>query len=202
MEAAMTVNERVTPSSPVRSTLVVCAISAAISGVAIRIPFPEGTFLAQPLNYLPGWVFGLCYAWARMRGSWRIVLFTIGSGLIYQGAVQIYMLMMSAGSADASIGLLPSALAGAFGGFALVVLTKLLSALPIGLDDELRTLVIGAVTGMIFTTLLFLPPEFLWGVLAYAIWQMPVGWSLMQSTRGREKAAGQPEPARPPGITA
>jgi hypothetical protein len=130
------------------------------------------------------------------------VLYTIGSGLIYQGAVNVYLLMVEASGSQSAVGLYLGALPGAIGGLGLAVLTKLLSATPIRLIDEGRTATIGAFTGAIFTLVLFMQPEFVFGVLAYAIWQIPVGWSLSLSLPERETPAAQQEPATPSNVRA
>ena len=107
---------------------------------------------------------------ANFPRKWQIGLFTILSGILYIGAVQIFF--RAAGSNGDNLWL-GGFLAGAFGAFTLALLTKFMSKTSLSFSNELRSTLVGAITGIVFVRLL-LP-------VAFAIWQIPVAWCLTTS---------------------
>lgn len=179
------------PSRRIRFTLLACAVSGVVSAFGSNVESSSGSFLSQPLLYLPGLVFGYCFARTNLEGPLRALLFTAGSGLIYYGAIRTYMALVHTDSGSSSF--VASVLPGLVGGLGLSLLTKLLTRARPAMFDEGLTAVVGAGMGFIFTMLFGIQPQILGMVLAFTAWQVPVGLLLSANLeRQREAAAATP----------
>jgi len=168
-------------STQTRNTLIASTVSALVCGV----------FLVDNLIFwFPGTVFGISYAIANFHRKLQIGLYTILSSVIYIGAVQIFF---RASGNDLNNSWLGGFLAGAFGAFTLSLITKLMSKTALDFFDEVRSTLIGAVTGIVFVQLIIFSyiqafsDDFKMARLlipiAFAIWQIPVAWFLTISTQ-------------------
>jgi len=167
-------------SSQTRNTLIASAVSALLCGV----------FLVDSLIFwFPGAVFGFLYAIANFHKKLEIGIYTILSGIIYIGAVLIFF--RAAGN-DLNNYLIGGFLAGAFGALTLAAMTRSMSQPPLGSSVDIRSTLIGGIAGIVFVQLLQFSfvKSFddvnlvqLINPMAFAIWQIPVAWSLTISTR-------------------
>jgi hypothetical protein len=150
-----------------------------------------GLFLVDNLIFwFPGVVFGFAYAITNFHRPFKIGLYMILSSIIYMGAVQICL--RTAGN-DLETLWLGGFLAGAFGAFTLALITKFISKTALDFGAEARSTVVGAITGIIFAQLIlfsftqaFSNDENISRLLfpvAFAIWQIPVAWSLTKSSQ-------------------
>jgi hypothetical protein len=139
-------------------------------------------------------IFGYCFARVNLAGALRVVLYTVASGLTYIAAREFYAAISSNLSmysptyplADAMV----KTLTGLIGGLGLAVSSKLLTGVPLRLEDELGAAILGGVLAHVFFLLFWIPPLPLGYALAFAAWQIPVGWYL--SARLREGLATRP----------
>ena len=168
-------------STQSRNTLIASAVSALICGI----------FLVDNLIFwVPGAVFGLSYAMANFHRPFKISLYTILSSLIYIGAVQIFF---RASGNDLDNSWLGGFLAGTFGAFTLSLMTKFMSKTALDFFDEVRSTLVGAVTGIVFVQLIIFSYTQAFSddvtiarlliPIAFAIWQIPVAWFLTISTQ-------------------
>ena len=150
-----------------------------------------GMFLMDNLFFwFPGVVFGFAYAVTNFHTPFKIGLYVILSSIIYMGAVQICL--RTAGN-DLQTLWLGGFLAGAFGALTLALITKFISKTVLNFGAEVRSTVIGAITGIVFAQLIlfsftqaFSHDENLSRLLfpvAFAIWQIPLAWSLTKSAQ-------------------
>ncbi len=165
-----------------------CAISAVLSGLVYPIQTDgHSIILSLPLRCGPGLVFGCCFSLVHLRGAFRTVLYIVVSGLIYFGAVRTTFDVGTMLGGFTGAGVMPNLLAGLLGGLSLAILTKLLTGTPLTLYDEVGAAVLGALTGAIFLYPFMVPV--LGGVLAFASWQIPVGWWLAASLKRQREAS-------------
>jgi hypothetical protein len=182
------------PSQGTRPTLVACAVSGVLCGVISSVSRDTGFILTQPIYYAAGLIFGYCFARVNLAGALRVVLYTVASGLTYIAAREFYAAISSNLSmysptyplADAMV----KTLTGLIGGLGLAVSSKLLTGVPLRLEDELGAAILGGVLAHVFFLLFWIPPLPLGYALAFAAWQIPVGWYL--SARLREGLATRP----------
>ena len=165
-------------SIPARKTLIACAVSGVLSGLVSSVHTGGSSFLAQPLFYAAGWVFGYCFARVNIKGPTRVVLFTIASGLIYWAAVHVYSAFASSLSVYSPFMEAVKVLPGLIGGLGLAVSLKLVTGSPLTLRDEGGAAIIGALIGFVFFWLYWIPVPGLGLALAFASWQVPMGWLL------------------------
>jgi hypothetical protein len=176
----MDMNLGIKSPSQIRNTLIASAVSALICGV----------FLVDSLIFwFPGAVFGFLYAIANFHKKLEIGLYTILSGIIHIGAVLIFF--RAAGN-DLNNYLIGGFLAGAFGALTLAGITRSMSQTSLGSSLDIRSTLIGGIAGIIFIQLLrfSVVKSFddvnlvqLINPIAFAIWQIPVAWSLTISTQ-------------------
>jgi uncharacterized membrane protein YuzA (DUF378 family) len=164
-------------SEQTKRTLIWSLVSAIICGLIGFVQF-------DLVYYVPGPVFGFLFVIVNLTKPLRIAIFIATSSVIYIIAWNIFFLI---GDTQLSI---PSRvfgglLAGLFGALALALLTKLLASTPIKAQDEARTIILGASAGILFIEVMFRGIEvsyFAWP-LAFAVWQISVGWSLTTSVQ-------------------
>src|SRR4030095_16621915 len=138
----MIMNNETIISTQTRNTLLASAVSALICGL----------FLVDHLIFLyPSAPFGILYAIANFQRKWQIGLYTIFSSIIYIGAVHIFF--RTVGN-DLEATLLGGFLAGAFGAFTLALMTKFMSKTALAFVDEVRTTIVGGITGIVFVQLI------------------------------------------------
>ncbi len=143
---------------------------------------------------VPGALFGLAFALAKIGASPRTLLYTLASTGIYAVAVHLFAWTLnSAPAIDRSLRLYTGGLiAGLFG--ALMLAVTLQRFAPISPRDLARTAVVGALAGVVFVWLMNEPwlcaeadgegagicPRFtyVFWPIAFALWQGAVGWSL------------------------
>lgn len=168
-------------STQTKNTLIASAVSALICGL----------FLVDNLIFwFPGIPFGILYAIVNFQRKWQIGLYTIFSSIIYVGAVQIFL--RTAGN-DLETFWLSGFLAGAFGGLTLSLMTKFMSKTALDFSDEIWSTLVGGATGIVFVWLIIFSYTQGFGndeniarlliPVAFAIWQIPVAWSLTISTQ-------------------
>jgi hypothetical protein len=164
-------------SDQTRRTLIWSFVSAVICGLISIVQF-------DLMYYVPGPLFGLAFALTNLTKPLRIAIYVIASSVIYVIAWNLFFMIvndqLSIPSRDFA-----GLLAGLFGALALALVTKFLAGLPLKAQDEARTVILGALAGIIFVEII------IWGVevgsfvllLAFAIWQVLVGWSLTTSVQ-------------------
>ena len=155
-------------------TLLATALAALTSAWALAIMPPRGPC---PLA-CPGLLFGLAFAGVHFRGWVRVVLFTLASGLIYHAALVLTL--------DHPLTPRPEFVAGAVAAAALGLLAPGLAGRRPRLGALLGLALAGGLLGLVFSALFFaaLVHRGLGLVfLAFAVWQLPVGWLLSRSLR-------------------
>jgi hypothetical protein len=173
-------------SEQTRNTLIWTLISAVICGLISFVQF-------DLVYYLPGAVFGFLFSIINFTKPLRMAIFVVASSIIFIIAWNIFFLV---GDTQLSIPsrVLGGFLAGLFGALALALLTKVLAGIPIKVQEEARTAVVGALTGILFIEVIargmalmfkgFEAAAITWP-LAFAVWQVSVGWSLSTSIQNQ-----------------
>ncbi|HLO13487.1 MAG TPA: hypothetical protein VK206_01570 [Anaerolineales bacterium] len=185
-------------SPQTKNTLIATSVSAIICGLM--------QFEFEWIFWIPGAVFGISFALANFHRKFQIGLYIALSSVIYIGAVQIFF---KAPGTDLNHPWAGGFLAGTFGALALAVLTKLVSKTSLVLLDEFRSTLIGGMTGVAFVQL------FIFGLgepfsndigkalvlipVAFAVWQVPVGWLLTTSIQPNSKLSDEFSTKNAPG---
>src|SRR5262249_52064059 len=144
------------PPQPMRAMLRACAISAVLSGLAVGLPFGD-TFLAVPMRYAPGWIFGFFFGRANYAGRARLALFTVASGFISWCAIHVYSDLSSSMSVYSPYRNTVDVLPGLVGGLGLAVASKLVARRALTLGDEARVAIVGSLLGVVFIRLYMIP---------------------------------------------
>jgi hypothetical protein len=169
-------------SDQTKRTLIWSFVSAIVCGVVSFIQF-------DLVYYLPGPVFGFLFSVVNLRKPLRIAIFVAASSVVYIIAWNLFFNIVDDQLARPSRDF-AGFLAGLFGAMALALFTKFLAGMPIKVHDEARTVVLGAITGILFVELIiesmfrgFENAYFLYFAwpLAFAVWQVSIGWSLTTS---------------------
>ncbi|MDA0246175.1 MAG: hypothetical protein OT477_22415 [Chloroflexi bacterium] len=134
--------------------------------------------MAEIAIWYLGLVFGVLFGIVNITKVLPFVFFTIASGIVYYIAMNTFL--FTSGFSFVFGGLC----AGLLGGFLMSVVNKVVVSKPLSFGSEIRSTLIGGITGMIFALIFFnnvekLPPSHM--SLAFVIWQVPVGWSLTTS---------------------
>ena len=169
-------------SEQTKRTVVCSLVSAIICGVVVFIEF-------DLVYYVPGPVFGFLFSIVNLRKPLRIMIFAAASSVIYIVAWNLFFRIVDDQLARPSRDF-AGFLAGLFGALALALFTKFLAGMPIQVHEEARTVVLGAITGILFAELIIESmfkgfedasiAYFAWP-MAFAVWQVSVGWSLTTS---------------------
>lgn len=176
-------------SPQTRSTLILSAISAIICGIP----------LFEWILWLPGAVFGILFATANFHKTGQIGLYTALSSAIYIGVVRLFFAVAGNDLDHSWVG---GFLAGAVGALALALLTKLIGKTPLTLLHEFRTTLIGGITGVAFIQIFISAlgnafsnsTNISWVLIlvAWAVWQVPVGWLLTTSIQSNSNPSKGP----------
>ena len=172
-----------------KSTLILTAISAIICGIP----------LFEWILWLPGAVFGILFAIANFHKKLQIGLYTALSSTIYIGAVRLFFAVAGNDLDHSWVG---GFLAGAVGALALALVTKLIGKIPLALLNEFRTTLIGGITGVAFVQIFISALgnafsnstniSFVLIVVAWTVWQVPVGWLLTTSIQTNSNPSKEP----------
>jgi hypothetical protein len=160
-----------------RKTLALAALSAILSGLNLPVP----SF--WPLRFIaPGVFFGLFFAIGNMQKRLWLT-YTAISAVIYFGAAYVWMWMSDSDTTAVPHGTLAGGfIAGALGALFLAVLTKTFSDTPVKSSGDGLTTLIGGIGGIALTYLTAdANYDYLPLIAGYAVWQIPVGWSLTVS---------------------
>ncbi len=199
-----------------QKTGLLCALSGIVSGVvsgllpqigAPLFPDPWLPLVFAALGVAPGILFGLCFALAQARGVRQALLCVLGSTICCVVAGLVFGLLLALWQqgdflAAAHFPVLAGAgaLAGLMGAWGLMVVHQLLFKSQPRRADTVRTLLLGAGLGVIFTAVSYMGLLYVallgestysvlmtaW-VIGFVAWQVPVGLSL--------GAIPRPEPA-------
>jgi hypothetical protein len=164
-------------SEQTKRTLIWSLVSAVVCGLVSFIQF-------DLVYYVPGPVFGFLFSIVNLTKPLRIAIFVAASGIIYIIAWNLFFIIvddqLSRPSRDFA-----GFLAGLFGALSLALLTKFLVGTPIKVQDEARTVVLGAIAGILFVELIIelmvrgfevaYFAYFAWP-MAFTVWQVSVGW--------------------------
>ena len=173
-------------SEQTKRTLIWSLVSAVVCGLVSFIQF-------DLVYYVPGPVFGFLFSIVNLTKPLRIAIFVAASGIIYIIAWNLFFIIvddqLSRPSRDFA-----GFLAGLFGALSLALFTKFLAGTPIKVQDETRTVVLGAIAGILFVELIFelmmkgfevaYFAYFAWP-MAFTVWQVSVGWSLTTSVQNQ-----------------
>ena len=172
-----------------KRTLILSVISAIICGIP----------LFEWILWIPGAVFGLLFAIANFNKIWQIGLYTMLSSTIYIGAVRLFFAVAGNDLDHSWIG---GFLAGAVGALALALVTKRIGKTPLALLNEFRTTLIGGITGVAFVQIFVSALVNAFSdstnislvsiVVAWAVWQVPVGWLLTTSIESNSNPSKEP----------
>lgn len=160
-------------------TAVACTFSGVVSGVFISGKVPGFDFL-NPYTVAAGVLFGVAFAVANFTSVLRAVGYVVASTVIYYGATQVCYGLLSLNLANGAY-----VVAGASGGFSVAVSTKLISGMPFRFRDELRTTLLGAALGWLFSWVCPIGAPWRDYMYGYAYWQVPIGVSLSWGIRER-----------------
>jgi hypothetical protein len=181
-------------SPQTKNTLVVSAISAIACGL----------IQSDWIFWMPGAVFGLLFAIANFQSKFQISLYTALSSAIYIGAVRIFF---KASGNDLNYYLAGGLLAGVCGALTLALITKLISKTSLTFSNEFRSTIIGGITGIAFVHIIVSSVandfgnegNWSWPLfpIAFALWQIPVGWSLTTSIQPNSNPSSGPSTNAP-----
>jgi hypothetical protein len=176
-------------SPQTKNTLILSSISAIICGIP----------LFEWILWIPGAIFGILFAIANFNQKWQIGLYTALSSVIYIGAVRLFFAVAGNDLDHYWVG---GFLAGAVGALALALLTKLIGKTPLAFLNEFRTTLIGGITGVAFVQIFISAlgnafsnnTNISWVLIliAWAVWQVPVGWLLTTSIQSNSNPSKEP----------
>lgn len=160
-----------------KRTLISSLVSAVICGLVYVVQF-------DLLFYVPGPVFGFLFSIVNLKKPLHIAIFVVASSIIYVITWNIFATVTANQQSIISRDF-GGFLAGLFGVLTLALLTKLLVNMPLKAQDEARTTILGAFAGILFIELMFRGFEvaYLAWPMAFAVWQVSVGWSLSTSVQ-------------------
>jgi hypothetical protein len=181
-------------SPQTKKTLILSTLSAIICGL----------IQSEWIFWIPGIIFGILFAIVNFRRRFQMGLYAALSGVIYIAAVRIFFL---ASGNDLEHYLIGGFLAGALGALALALATKLTNKTSLTLLNELLSTIIGGITGIAFVRLFIYAlgepfssnNNLSWVLLpvAFAIWQVPIGWLLTTSIQPNSNLSDQPSTSAP-----
>ena len=163
--------------------------------------------LSEPLGmWIPGAVFGALFGIVNFRRKSQIALYAALSSALFYGAALgtvsfVFSGLVSGPGFDFRLSV-AGLLSGACAALALAIGSKFMSRTRLVLSDEIRSIVIGGIAGIVFVQIShsargggIVEAALMAG--AYAVWQIPVGWSLTTGIQRSARALSGPSSGGP-----